>query len=150
MGVAGIALRMLRHARPKSLPIESMTEITPGSARGHTLRIHLTFHLLRVCVISMRKPLQPELSKTGWEVNPRTCCVDWGLMADNAHLACRVGEVFCVTLDACRMSRKCWRGIVSRTQMANSAVLRFGFVFFAVVIEGRQYFNDLRVDYVKS
>lgn len=70
MVVAGVALRVLRHARLEALIVEPVTEVASGRACGHFLRIHLILHLLGVRVIAVRKPLDPELSKARREVDP--------------------------------------------------------------------------------
>jgi len=54
-----------------------------------------------------------------------------------------------MTFEARWMSGQHRLGIVGRAHVASCAVLRFGFVLFAVVIERRNNFDHLRVHYVK-
>ena len=63
MNVTGIALRMLRHTGLQARLIKMMAEVTFGCTLGHLVGFHLPFHLLRVRVIAMREPFQPELYK---------------------------------------------------------------------------------------
>jgi len=141
MTVTGVALRMLRHARSQSLIVESVTEGALGRALGHLLRVHLIFHLLRVCVIPMRKALDAKLSKPGWKLDhivfSRRC-----LVTDNAHLAGRVTEVLRVAFKASRMSRQHRLRIVSGSEMTRRTVLRLCFVLFSIVIEWRNDLDD--------
>lgn len=48
------------------------------------------------------------------------------------------------------MSRQNGLGIVARAHMASPAVLSLGLVLFAIVIEGRDEFDDLRIHDVKG
>ena len=103
MTVTHVALRVLGHARPQSLIVESVTEVALGRALGHFLRVHLILHLLRVRVIPMREALDSKLGKTRRELNH----IVFGrrrLVTDHAHLACGVAEIPHVALVARRMS----------------------------------------------
>ena len=148
MVVACVAVRVLRHARFEALIVEPVAEVTFGRAFGHLLRIHLILHLLGVHVIPMRKTLDPELREPRREVDKRGFR-GRRLVADHAHLAFQVGKVPRVTFEAGWMSGQHRLGIVGRSHVASCAVLRFGFVLFAVVIERRNYLDYLRVHYVK-
>ena len=148
VAVTGVALGMLRHAGLQALLIKMVAEVTFRRALGHLAGIHLSFHLLRVRVIAMRKTLEPELSE------PRRKVYDGGfcgrrLVADDAHLAFGIREVPPVTLDARRVTGQNGRGIAGRTHVAGGAVLRLGLVLFAIVIEGRDNFDHLRIHQVK-
>ena len=66
-------------------------------------------------------------------------------MADDAHLAFQICLVFHVTFLASRMSWEQRLGIVAGPQVAGGAVLRFGLVLFAIVIERRENFDHLRI-----
>src|SRR5262245_2535395 len=123
MNMTAVALLMFRHARAQALIVESMAVVALGTTIGYLLGIRLTFHLLRVGVVAMREPHEPELSQTSGEADSRTRCVYRRLMTNDAHFASRVSEVFCVTLVARRVSGKYRRGVVRRAQMAERAVL---------------------------
>ena len=145
MNVTGIALRMLRHAGLQARLIKMMAEVTFGCALGHLVGIHLPSHLLRVRVIAMRETLEPELYKLRRKRDSRPLRVNRGLMADDAHLAFQICLVFNVTFLASRMSWEQRLGIIARPHVAGGAVLRFGLVLFAIVIERRENFDHLRI-----
>lgn len=136
MAVAGVTLRMLRHACLEALIVELVTEVASGRAFGHVLRVHLVLHLLRVRVIAMRKPLESEFTQPRREFDPRSLGIKRRLVADDAHLAFFVCEVLGVTFDTSRMSWKNRFGVVIRAQVAGGTVLSLALVLFAIVIEG--------------
>lgn len=149
MNMTRVAIGMFRHASPQTLIVESMTEVTSWNCFRHLLRIHLPPHLLRVCMVTMRKTLKTELHQTRGETDSGSLSINWRLVAHDAHFTFLVCEVLRVTFDAGRMSREDWGGIVGGAQMANGAILGFRLVFFAVVIERQDDFDDLRANDVK-
>lgn len=145
MVVTGVALGMPRHACLEASIVKPMTEVTPGRAFGHLPRIHLILHLLGVRMIAMRKTLDPELSKSRREFDSGKLRIDRHRMADAAHRSCFVCEVSCVALDTGRMPGQNGPGIVVRAHVASRAVLSLRFVLLAIVIEGRDDLDHLRV-----
>lgn len=142
--VTRVAFRMLRHAGLQALVIKSMTEVAAWRALRHLVGIQLTFHLLGISVIAMRKALDTELRKLRRKWHYRFFS-DWGLVTNNAHLAFNVREIFLVTIEASRMSGHCRSGIIGRAHVADGAILRFTLVLLAIVIERRDYFDQLRI-----
>jgi hypothetical protein len=135
---------MLRHTGLQALVVKAMTEITSGRAVRHLVGIHLPFHLLGICMVAMRETFETELHqpRRKWHYG---FFRDWRLVADDAHLAINVREVFLVTIETSRMSGHCRSGIIGRAQVAGSAILRFGLVLFAIVIERRDNVYQLRI-----
>lgn len=145
MTVTRVALRMLRHARPQSLIVKSVTEVALGRALGHLLRVHLILHLLRVRVIAMRETLDSKLSKSRRKLNH----IVFGrrrLVTDNAHLACGVTEVLRVAFKASGMSWQYRFRIVSRSEVTSRAILRLCLVLLSIVIEWRNDLDYFRVN----
>jgi hypothetical protein len=147
MCVTGVALRMLRHAGLQALFVESVAEITPWRALEHLAGVHLPFHLFRVRMVAMREALESELYKLWRKRDPRSLGVNRNFVADDAQLAFQIRHrhIFLVTYLARRVFRKHWLGIVGRPHVAGGAVLRLGLVLFAIVIEGRDDFDHLRL-----
>ena len=70
-------------------------------------------------------------------------------MTDDAHLAIGISEVPGVTLNASRMTGQYRFCVVVRPYVADRAILRLALVLLAIVVERRDRFDDLRIDYIK-
>ena len=67
-------------------------------------------------------------------------------MTDNAHLTVFICKVPGVTFDARGVTRQDGFRIVCRSCVTRGAVLRFGFVLIAIVIERRSYLDYFGID----
>lgn len=97
----------------------------------------------------MREAFEPELHELRRKRDPRTLSINRGLMADDAHFAFDVTEVFGVTFKARGVSGQYWLRIVVRADVTDRAVLRLALVFLAIVIKRRGDFDQLRLNYVE-
>lgn len=141
VGVARVALGVFRHAGLQALVVEAMTEITSWRALGQLVGVHLPFHLLGICMVAMRETFETELRKLRRKRDQRPLSANRNLVAHDAQLALQIRRVFAVTNHASRVSWKQRCRIVARPQVAGSAILRFGLVLFAIVIERRGYID---------
>src|SRR6266404_300885 len=132
--VTRVAFGMLWHAGLQALSVKSMAEITSGRALRHLVGIHLPFHLLGTSVIAMRETLEAELHEPSRKFHNRFFR-DRRLVADDAHLAINIREIFLVTIETGRMSGHYGSGIIGRAQVAGCAILSLALVLLAIVIE---------------
>jgi len=148
MRVTRIAFGMLWHARLQALLVEVVAEITPWSALGHLVGFHLPLHLLRVHMIAMREALDTKLNEPRRKLKNRS--LRWrGLVADDAHLAFGIGEVFRVTLNASRVTRQYRLCVVVCSDMTDRTILSLDLVLLAIVIKRRDGFDHFRVDNIE-
>lgn len=150
MRVATVALRVRRELRGDVGAFKVMAEAARRFAARKTRVIHLAFHLLRIVMLAVRKSFQPELIELGRKADERAFGIDRHLVAGFAHATGFGGEVPLMAFLTSRVAGKLGFFVFgSRTgwsHVAEGAVLRFGFVLFAIVIERRLFFDDLRVD----
>lgn len=99
-------------------------------------------------MIAMREALETELHEPSREFHDRFLR-DRRPVANNTHLAFNVRQILLVTIKASRMSGHRRSGIIRRAQVAGCAILSFAFVFLAIVIERRDYVDQLRIDDVE-
>lgn len=92
----------------------------------------------------MREALETKLHQPRWKRH-YGFFRDWRLVTNNAHLAFNVREIFLVTIEASRMSGHCRSGIIGCAHVADCAILSFAFVLLAIVIERRDYVDQLRI-----
>ena len=92
MSMAAIALLMRRERR-----LYTVWKLMAAAALGS---FGLAGHLFWIHVLLMREPLDPELAHFRRKTDPRSLRINRRFVADDAHLARCVAEVFRVTLYA--------------------------------------------------
>lgn len=135
MNMTAIALLMVRKTRR-------------GAFGGLMTRVALwglglPGHLLWVHVLFVREAFYSELAHFGRKTYPGSLGVKRRLMTYNAHLTRTICKIFCVTLYASRVTGENRRDVVVQSLMAKGAILGFGLVLGASVIERRGALDHL-------
>ena len=128
MNVAAIALLMVRETRRRAFG-RSMASAALRSLRLDLLRIH---------VLSVREPLDAELTHLRRKTYPGPLRVDRRFVTYDAHLTRCVCKILRMTFYASRVTRKDRGDAVVHSLMAEGAILCLGLVLGASVIEGRR------------
>lgn len=141
MNMAAIALLMIRKTRRGTLG-----RLMAGAALWS---LSLASHLLRVHVLFVREPLDPELTHLRRKTYSCPLSVNWRLVTYDAHLTRCICKIFCVTFYASRVAGEHRRDAVVQTLMAEGAILCLGLVLGARMIEGRGALNHRGFFYVE-